>query len=61
VKIYYMLLTKINMLKFGIYTTFYNCERFIDKIFTSIEMLNYSDFECHPQLDNVINKLKEIL
>jgi glycosyltransferase involved in cell wall biosynthesis len=33
------------MLKFGIYTTFYNCERFVDKIFSSIESLNYDDFE----------------
>ena len=31
-------------MKFGIYTTFYNCERFIDKIFTSIESLNYDNF-----------------
>ena len=34
-------------MKFGIYTTFYNCERFIDKIFTSIESLNYDNFEWH--------------
>jgi glycosyltransferase involved in cell wall biosynthesis len=34
-------------MKFGIYTTFYNCERFVDKIFTSIEMLNYDNFEWH--------------
>jgi glycosyltransferase involved in cell wall biosynthesis len=36
-----------NNIKFGIYTSFYNCERFIDKIFTSIETLNYDDFEWH--------------
>lgn len=36
-----------NNIKFGIYTTFYNCERFVDKIFTSIEMLNYDNFEWH--------------
>ena len=35
------------MLKFGIYTTFYNCERFIDKIFTSIESITYPNFEWH--------------
>jgi glycosyltransferase involved in cell wall biosynthesis len=35
------------MIKFGIYTTFYNCERFVDKIFTSIEHLNYDNFEWH--------------
>ena len=38
---------KTNILKFGIYTSFYNCERFIDKIFTSIETLNYDNFEWH--------------
>ena len=36
-----------NKIKFGIYTTFYNCERFVDNIFTSIEMLNYDNFEWH--------------
>jgi hypothetical protein len=36
-----------NNIKFGIYTTFYNCERFVDKIFTSIENLNYINFEWH--------------
>jgi glycosyltransferase involved in cell wall biosynthesis len=34
-------------MKFGIYTTFYNCERFVDKIFSSIESLNYDNFEWH--------------
>ena len=37
----------MNNIKFGIYTTFYNCERFIDSIFSSIEMLNYDNFEWH--------------
>jgi DnaJ-class molecular chaperone len=38
-----------NNIKFGIYTTFYNCERFIDKIFTSIESLSYDKFTIpHP-------------
>jgi glycosyltransferase involved in cell wall biosynthesis len=35
------------MLKFGIYTTFYNCERFIDRVFNSIEQINYGNFEWH--------------
>lgn len=35
------------MIKFGIYTSFYNCERFIDKIFSSIELINYDNFEWH--------------
>jgi hypothetical protein len=36
-----------NNIKFGIYTTFYNCERFVERIFTSIELLNYDEFEWH--------------
>ena len=42
-----MLLQQQNNMKFGIYTTFYNCERFIDKIFSSIESINYTNFEWH--------------
>ncbi len=40
---------KLNMekTKFGIYTTFYNCERFIDRVFSNIEKLNYNNFEWH--------------
>ena len=34
-------------MKFGIYTTFYNCERFVERIFSSIESLNYNNFEWH--------------
>jgi glycosyltransferase involved in cell wall biosynthesis len=49
------------MLKFGIYTTFYNCERFIDKIFTSIEMLNYSDFEWHITDDYSTDNTKNLV
>ena len=37
----------MNNIKFGIYTSFYNCERFVDAIFSSIEMLNYDNFEWH--------------
>ena len=35
------------MIKFGLYTTFYNCERFVDRIFNSIEEINYDGFEWH--------------
>ena len=56
-----MQLTKINMLKFGIYTTFYNCERFVDKIFTSIEMLNYDNFEWHITDDFSSDNTKDIV
>lgn len=33
------------MIKFGLYTSFYNCERFVERIFSSIESLNYDNFE----------------
>jgi len=34
-------------LKFGIYTSFYNCEKYIDRIFSSIESINYNNFEWY--------------
>ena len=49
------------MLKFGIYTTFYNCERFIDKIFTSIESLNYDSFEWHITDDYSTDNTKSLV
>ena len=56
-----MELTKTNMLKFGIYTTFYNCERFVDKIFTSIESLNYDNFEWHITDDYSTDNTKKLV
>jgi len=52
---------KTNMLKFGIYTTFYNCERFVDKIFTSIESLNYDNFEWHITDDYSTDNTKSLI
>jgi glycosyltransferase involved in cell wall biosynthesis len=49
------------MLKFGIYTTFYNCERFVDKIFTSIELLNYDNFEWHITDDYSTDNTKNLV
>jgi glycosyltransferase involved in cell wall biosynthesis len=49
------------MLKFGIYTTFYNCERFVDRIFTSIEMLNYDNFEWHITDDYSTDNTKSLV
>jgi glycosyltransferase involved in cell wall biosynthesis len=49
------------MLKFGIYTTFYNCERFVDKIFTSIESLNYDNFEWHITDDYSTDNTKNLV
>ena len=49
------------MLKFGIYTTFYNCERFVDKIFTSIESLIYDNFEWHITDDYSTDNTKNLV
>ncbi len=49
------------MLKFGIYTTFYNCERFIEKIFNSVESLNYDNFEWHITDDFSNDNTKHLL
>ena len=49
------------MLKFGIYTTFYNCERFIDRIFASIESLNYDNFEWHITDDYSTDNTKNLV
>lgn len=51
----------MNNIKFGIYTTFYNCERFINKIFTSIEMLNYENFEWHITDDYSTDNTKTLV
>lgn len=34
-------------MKFGIYTSFYNVEKYVDRIFNNIESLNYENFEWH--------------
>jgi glycosyltransferase involved in cell wall biosynthesis len=49
------------MLKFGIYTTFYNCERFVDRIFNSIEQIDYDNFEWHITDDFSIDNTKDIV
>lgn len=49
------------MIKFGIYTTFYNCERFVDRIFNSIEQINYDNFEWHITDDFSNDNTKEII
>jgi len=48
-------------MKFGIYTTFYNCERFIDKIFSSIESISYSNFEWHITDDYSSDNTKQLM
>jgi glycosyltransferase involved in cell wall biosynthesis len=49
------------MIKFGIYTTFYNCERFVDRIFTSIEGINYDNFEWHITDDYSTDNTKSLV
>jgi glycosyltransferase involved in cell wall biosynthesis len=49
------------MLKFGIYTTFYNCERFVDRVFNSIEQINYENFEWHITDDFSSDNTKEVI
>ena len=49
------------MLKFGIYTTFYNCERFVEKIFNSMEQLNYDNFEWHITDDYSSDNTKKMI
>ena len=48
-------------MKFGIYTTFYNCERFIDKIFSSIESISYENFEWHITDDYSSDNTKQLV
>jgi hypothetical protein len=50
-----------NKIKFGIYTSFYNCERFVDKIFSSIEMLDYNNFEWHITDDYSTDNTKSLV
>ena len=49
------------MIKFGLYTTFYNCERFVDRIFSSMEEINYDGFEWHITDDFSSDNTKEIV
>jgi len=35
------------MTKFGLYTSFYKCEPYIERIFENIESINYDNFEWH--------------
>ena len=48
-------------MKFGIYTTFYNCERFVERIFNSVESLNYDNFEWHITDDFSIDNTKNLV
>jgi glycosyltransferase involved in cell wall biosynthesis len=48
-------------LKFGIYTSFYNNENFIDRIFENIEQISYENFEWHITDDFSSDNTREVL
>lgn len=48
-------------MKFGIYTSFYNNEKFIERIFDNIECLNYDNFEWHITDDFSTDNTKNML
>jgi glycosyltransferase involved in cell wall biosynthesis len=48
-------------IKFGIYTSFYNCERFVDGIFNNIEQISYNNFEWHITDDFSSDGTKQVL
>jgi glycosyltransferase involved in cell wall biosynthesis len=49
------------MTKFGLYTSFYKCERYVDKIFNNIESLNYDNFEWHITDDFSPDNTKQVV
>lgn len=52
-------------MKFGIYTSFFNCQEYVDAIFNNIEKLNYYNFEWHItddfSTDNTLASIKDRL
>lgn len=48
-------------MKFGLYTSFYNNEKFVDQSFTNIEDINYDNFEWHITDDFSSDDTKRIL
>lgn len=48
-------------LKFGIYTSFYNVENYVDRIFNNIESINYTNFEWHITDDFSTDNTKNLV
>ena len=48
-------------MKFGLYTSFYNNEKFVDQSFTNIEDINYDNFEWHITDDFSSDDTKRLL
>jgi glycosyltransferase involved in cell wall biosynthesis len=49
------------MIKFGLYTSFYNCEKYVDRIFSNIESINYDNFEWHIVDDFSSDNTKKVI
>ena len=49
------------MIKFGLYTSFYNNEKFVNQSFDNIESINYENFEWHITDDFSSDNTKELL
>ena len=49
------------MIKFGLYTSFYNCEKYVDRIFSNIESINYQNFEWHIVDDFSSDNTKKVI
>ena len=47
-----------NKIKFGIYTSFYNVENYVNRIFDNIESIDYDNFEWHITDDFSIDSTK---
>jgi len=50
-----------NLLKFGIYTSFYDSEKFVEQSFNVIENINYDNFEWHITDDFSSDNTKQLL
>jgi glycosyltransferase involved in cell wall biosynthesis len=48
------------MIKFGLYTSFYNNEKFVNQSFDNIESINYENFEWHITDDFSSDNTKEL-
>jgi len=49
------------MIKFGLYTSFYKCEKYVDRIFSNIESINYDNFEWHIVDDFSPDNTKQVI
>jgi hypothetical protein len=48
-------------MKFGIYTSFYNVEKYVDRIFSNVESIKYNNFKWHITDDFSTDNTKSIV